>query len=65
MRLFISIPVPRCEAVDALLKDVAGIKGIRPSPVSQTHITLHILCMNIFIEIKQHLQQVDSHIDII
>ncbi len=43
MRLFISIPVPRCEAMDALLKDVSGIKGVRPSPVSQTHITLLFL----------------------
>ncbi len=43
MRLFISIRVPRCEAMDALLKDVAGIKGIRPSPAGQTHITLLFL----------------------
>ena len=43
MRLFISIPVPRGEAFESLLKDVSEIRNVRAPPAGQVHITLLFL----------------------
>lgn len=42
-RVFVSIPVPNTSGLDPLLRDLKGIRGVRPSPSKQMHITLKFI----------------------
>ncbi len=43
VRTFISIPVPNSAGLGPLMKDLGLVRGVRPAPVAQLHITLRFL----------------------
>ena len=43
IRVFISIPIKDKNALASVLEDVKEIQNVKPSPLSQTHITLRFI----------------------
>lgn len=43
VRTFVSIPIPNTSGLDPFMRDLKGIRGIKPSPTAQMHITLKFI----------------------
>ncbi len=43
VRVFVSIPVPNTSGLDPLMRDLKGVRGVKPSPSKQMHITLKFI----------------------